>query len=221
MTEVYYYVYKTQNKINGKIYIGKHTTSSIDDKYIGSGSVLRKAIQKHGKHNFKKQILAFCTCIEELNDLEKRIVTEDFVRLPHVYNSVPGGQGWAVMKGKTPTAETRKKISESKMGHPGYFKGKHLSREHRKKISDTKLSKSHPRDRKFGPIINIHTDEMVWCESNMSRFCRQRKLMSGNFARMLNKKFATAKGWCLYETYLFALIHIVPTVIKKLDGSAI
>ena len=53
----YYLIYKTENKINGKIYIGKHITNTIGDNYLGSGIYLLNAIKKYGKENFKKRYI--------------------------------------------------------------------------------------------------------------------------------------------------------------------
>lgn len=41
----YNYLYKITNKINGKIYIGIHSTNKLNDKYMGSGGPLLKAKQ--------------------------------------------------------------------------------------------------------------------------------------------------------------------------------
>ena len=41
----YYTIYSVTNNINGKIYIGKHQTKNIEDGYMGSGRLIREAIE--------------------------------------------------------------------------------------------------------------------------------------------------------------------------------
>ena len=48
----YSFIYKTTNLINGKIYIGQHTTDNINDRYLGSGVYFLRAVKKYGKKNF-------------------------------------------------------------------------------------------------------------------------------------------------------------------------
>ena len=59
-----YYVYITTDLINGKKYIGVSNNKNVYYKtyYIGSGKLLKLAIQKYGRKNFKKEI------IKEFND---------------------------------------------------------------------------------------------------------------------------------------------------------
>ena len=67
----YNYIYLITNKINGKIYIGKHSTDNLNDGYMGSGLIIKRAIAKDGKDNFTKEYLAFCDSEDTLNYLEK------------------------------------------------------------------------------------------------------------------------------------------------------
>ena len=89
----YYLVYKTTNLVNGKIYIGKHETDNLDDGYLGSGNLLRRAIKKYGEENFKREILFECSTIEEMNAKEAELVNEEFLKRDDVYNIKLGGNG--------------------------------------------------------------------------------------------------------------------------------
>ena len=59
-------VYYATNLINGKQYIGDHSTSDIEkDKYFGSGIAIKAAVKKYGLNNFKKEIIKICKSKQE------------------------------------------------------------------------------------------------------------------------------------------------------------
>lgn len=86
------YIYKTTCIINSKVYIGMSTKD--DPNYYGSGSIIKRAIKKYGKNNFKKEILEHCNSFEELCKREvywveyyKNLLKDD------CYNVSTGGKG--------------------------------------------------------------------------------------------------------------------------------
>lgn len=97
------YIYKTTNKINQKIYIGKHQSSEYDDKYFGSGKILRRAIEKYGLDNFANEIIDTADTDDELNEKEKYYI-EHYKSIygKDCYNLAKGGDGGDVFKYQTP-----------------------------------------------------------------------------------------------------------------------
>ena len=109
---MFYTIYKTTNKINGKFYVGKHQTLKLNDNYLGSGKVLELAIKKYGKENFQKRIIFVFDTEEKMNQKEKEIVTEKFISSNFNYNCGVGGEGGAQFLNKTHSEKTRKLLSE-------------------------------------------------------------------------------------------------------------
>lgn len=87
----YFYLYKITNNINQKFYYGIHCTNNLNDNYMGSGKLLHKAYEKYGINNFTKEIIKFCSSLEEVSDLEKQIVNENLINNPLCYNIIKGG----------------------------------------------------------------------------------------------------------------------------------
>lgn len=86
---MFYLIYKITNVLDGKYYIGAHKTSNKDDGYMGSGVMIKKAIEKYGVENFKKEILCECLSSSEMYAKEKELV----VLSEHTYNLKEGGDG--------------------------------------------------------------------------------------------------------------------------------
>ena len=82
-----YFTYQTKNLYNNKTYVGVHSTNNINDRYLGSGIKLNKAIKKYGRHNFKREILSFFDTLEEAYLEELFIINQEWVNNPNNYTS--------------------------------------------------------------------------------------------------------------------------------------
>lgn len=134
-------IYKTTNLINNKIYIGQDSKNRPN--YYGSGNLIKRAIQKYGKENFKKEILAWCFDKNHLDFLEKLYIEFFNSKIPNGYNIHSGG---TTSLGATSSLEVRKKIS---VGIKEFYKnnvchmiGKKLSEEIRRKQSISSKGKN-------------------------------------------------------------------------------
>ena len=145
------YIYKITNNLNGKIYVGKHSSNRLENQYFGSGVAIKAAIRKYGKDNFSKEIICICDNEGELNKSEIMHIKESGA-FANGYNMTLGGEGKLGYKPsekqKKKQSETmvkffkdhpeiRKKISESssKMtGDKNSFYGKRLTKEHIEKM---------------------------------------------------------------------------------------
>lgn len=152
-----HYVYEITNLVNGKKYIGKRSCKCPieEDKYIGSGKLLKKAIDKYGKENFKKDILQICKSEKQAYDREKYFINKfNATDNREYYNIRDGGQGFSSedakrlwkdenfrikLSNRVISEETRIKISNSLRANPNAsigMKGKKHTDEARNKISE-------------------------------------------------------------------------------------
>lgn len=132
------YVYLITNTINNKTYVGK--TNGNCKYYYTGGLLIRRAIKKHGKENFKKEILIQGDFTdEELEEHEKYYIrTLSNPSSKTSYNITIGGGG---VSGLKHTDETKQKISQSskinsnreshkeKISNIKYWKGKKRTKE--------------------------------------------------------------------------------------------
>lgn len=106
------YVYKITCNINNKIYIGSHRTNNENDKYFGSGLLIKRAITKHGLINFTKVILEYCTSVDEMKRREEYYI--------QYYNCTEQSIGYNITKfacgGQPITNEAKLKISSALKG---------------------------------------------------------------------------------------------------------
>jgi hypothetical protein len=128
-----FYIYRTTNLINGKTYIGQHKKTNRRGKYIGSGLILRKAIKKYGKENFKVEILYDNIQLKETADsVEMFAIAKERKIGKAEYNIANGGQGGRILndEGEKMRIEKahqtyRENLKSGKTKAKGYGKGRH------------------------------------------------------------------------------------------------
>ena len=178
--EIYGYIYKITNRINGKIYIGQ-TINGFDNRYR-CGNVekythnihLKKSIDKYGIENFEIcKIFDIAWSKEELDIKEKCWISiYNCTNKNYGYNISDGGSNGNNFKGKT-DEEMKiicEKISKANSGENNYMYGKHHSEKTKEKLrllnigktasDETKKKMSEKRKGKNHPLYGKHhTDE--------------------------------------------------------------
>lgn len=105
-------VYKTTNLINGKFYIGQD--SKNNPNYLGSGTLLKRAIKTYGRKNFIKEIIEICETKEQLNEREIFWINETNARIEG-YNIAEGGRGGIAYEHSVETIQKRKETRRKRM----------------------------------------------------------------------------------------------------------
>ena len=134
----YHYIYKTTNLVNNKFYIGMHSTSNLEDGYIGSGKKLWYSIRKYGRENFKMEILEFLPDRSSLKEREKELVNESLLQDPLCMNLAQGGQGGFINQ------DSQRKRSIA--GNIGLLKKYNEDDDFRNKMIDTRNTNLHSRE---------------------------------------------------------------------------
>lgn len=89
----YHFIYKTTCLLNENYYVGMHSTSDLDDGYMGSGKRLKRSIKKYGKEQFKREILEFLESRDLLKKRESELVNDDLLKDLKCMNIQHGGGG--------------------------------------------------------------------------------------------------------------------------------
>lgn len=141
-------IYITRNLINGKKYIGKD--SHNNPEYLGSGALLLEDIKIHGRENFKKEILEYCTQ-ENLGEREEYwIGFFNTVKSKEFYNIRSQTSGW-YNKGLN-IEKYNYVVNKIKNNTKGILKPSlHNNQERSEKLRQANIGK--PKPKGFGEII--------------------------------------------------------------------
>lgn len=217
---MHYTIYKTTNLANGKIYIGKHQTTDLNDGYLGSGKLLKRAIEKYGIESFKKEILFVFDNESDMNTKEAELVTSDFILREDTYNMCVGGQGGfsyinsirtedQIRESITAATKRQKEIyelnPELKIEHSlkatkellskypnGTFYGRSHSEETRKKISEKAKLQVHSEERRHKHSLVMREKQSGVKNSQFGSMW----ITNGDSNRKIKKELDTVpEGW--------------------------
>ena len=99
---LYHYIYKTVHP-NGRYYIGRHSTSNLNDNYLGSG-VWVSGLKD--KSVLTKEIICFIDDTAKLKEVEEKFIAENYNN-PLCMNRGLGSNGWT---SEEATHENQKRI---------------------------------------------------------------------------------------------------------------
>lgn len=193
-------IYKIENLLNGKVYIGQ-TVRSLNERiseHKRKGNILHLAINKYGWENFKAQIVFETECFEELQEEEIRWINVENSLVPNGYNIVEGGKGTKGYKHASDTKDIMRNKKQGKyLGENNPFYGKKHSQETLEKMrgrimseeNKSKLKASHSTVR----VINNTTGETFnsikeasekygILATHITRVCRGKRKNTGGYS---------------------------------------
>jgi group I intron endonuclease len=113
-----WHIYKFENKLNGRCYIGL-TKQNIKNRLklhyhdvrSGRGQLVHRAFAKYGTENFWFHLLGTANSLEEANQKEILAIKIFNSKSPYGYNLTIGGDGT-----QNPSDKTREKMRQSQLG---------------------------------------------------------------------------------------------------------
>lgn len=219
-------IYKIQNKITNKIYIGQ-TVRALKERMkehcSHSKTAIDKALNKYEKKNFKCKVIDTAKTIEELNNKEKFWIAYYNCCVPNGYNLCTGGEN---TMGYKHTRLTKIKMSKAQFarnmkGENNPFYGKTHTKESKLKMSKARkgrtlteewkrnISKGSTTKRK---VINLDTEEIFETvtkasekysipATHISRVCRKKRKRTGGYRWMYYDEYMTIPCQTKKETF--------------------
>lgn len=172
----FHFVYITTNLINGKQYIGDHSTNDINKTYFGSGIYIMNAIKEYGKENFQREILEFFPSKHKAFKAQ-----EKYIRLYETHISQGGYNiSW---KGGHQCKNSISKETIEKMKKP-------KSEEHKKHIKEGMIGRKYTEER----IKNIKNSLIETWKDPIKRKEKSEKMKSLGFKLSCETKEKISKA---------------------------
>jgi len=90
---ILHFIYKTTCIVTGRYYIGMHSSKKKNDRYLGSGSELKKSLKEYGRLNHTFEIIEYLPDRASLSNREREIVNEKLLVDNLCMNMILGGEG--------------------------------------------------------------------------------------------------------------------------------
>lgn len=157
------YIYITTNLINNKQYIGKRISNEfLGTKYLGSGVLLKKAVNKYGESNFQVKLIEECNSRQQL--IEREVYWIQY------YNAVNNDMFY--------------NLSYGNEGHAGKGTYKH-SEECKRKISIANSNKVRTLKSKRQIAVTLKNKHRFWITDNI----KEKLVDASEFEKYKNKGF--------------------------------
>ncbi len=163
-------IYQTINNTNQKDYWGAHETDTLDDDYLGSGSIIKKAIDKYGRSNFTKRVDSLWRSGDIMYWIEAMIIDDNMVKDRNNYNQTPGGRGGFY---HCNTPEVREKVHNTKIK-----KFKKMTSKERKEVFARDNRAGNNPCATYTNIYNIKDELMFECHGNFKEIINNNNLPS-------------------------------------------
>ena len=229
--EVYGIIYMIRNKINNKIYFGQTVQlHGFQDRYkhgditFTHNDHLKNSVIKYGIENFEiREEFDIAYTKEELDALEELYIK--------MYNTLDSNFGYnkRLVISQRHTEETKRKLSESRMGkftgEDNPFYGKHHTEETKQKISE--IHKNHPTyktDEFRSTMSEVTTGERNpmygkhHTEETKKRISEAKKGMNTKPIYQFDKENNIIKEWSSATEASLALGIKLPNLVACLKG---
>ena len=214
------YIYKTTNLVNKKIYVGQRS-GNFETSYLGSGMLIKRAINKYDRNSFKVEFIVCAKSKEQLDKLEKKYIAyyRRIFGRNKLYNLADGGRG---SLGWKPTKKQLEKMSISHSGVRNAMYGVHpvgeLNPMYGKKHSDktrkliSKKTKLYPNFGKWNKGLIRSRDFRKQESETKKRLLAEGKLIPAMKGKHLSNK---AKNKIKIAMKRFYSTHPNPFLGKK------